>query len=44
VINAAKDQSINNPSVGGKPRIEFADNRKIVTDNVMTNEDIGILK
>jgi hypothetical protein len=44
VINTTKNQSIHNPSVGGKPRIELTEHRNIVPNDVVTNKATGILK
>jgi len=44
VINATENQSIHNPTIGGKPRIELAEHRNIVTDNIMTNKATGIFE
>jgi len=44
VINTTKNQSIHNPSAGGKPRIELTEHRNIVPNDVVTNKATGILK
>jgi hypothetical protein len=44
VINTAKNQSVHNDATRLKPREEFAYNRKVITNDVMTDKTGRILK